>query len=397
MYSFVSGPVNYRKINFSYHDRHVLHLFGDDHGFTSECKEASIPLPHFIQQTIEAHPDIDVDIIIESSKPHKNFSLSKDLMGYTEDHFNQYGCFMHPLHERCARHFPRARFHHVDVRGEMVNDYIFIVHLLNSFYRFDGTRDTWKDCMVECILSLRTNTDGLMVLLQQHASINTTREKLIWISDILESRVIRVIRNHFVVPDYYNSLALLRNVPLAKNLILDPTRDFNIDLYYYCIFHKNAPRYMKTVLGIQSCDHELQLQLVSLITTFEKKVFTDWNMFLVSIHFCAMLMDVAILALVCSKPCRHVILVAGNDHCTRLVNYIQSNPLFSNSITSSEFKHPEEGQCIYIPNLTFSDDMPILLPEFPRVKPARQPKYHLTKRESLGKKKRTRSRKNHMV
>jgi hypothetical protein len=393
MYSFVSGPINYRKINFTYHDRHSLHLFGDNHGFTTECKENSIPLPLFIQHTIEEHPNLDLDIIIESSKPHKNFSLSNDLMGYTEDHFNQYGCFMDPIHERCARQFPRARFHHVDVRGDLIKDYIFVVNKLNSFYRFNGTRDTWKDNMVECILSLRANTDNLVALLRQHASILTSREKLLWISDILESRVIRVIRNHYFVPQYFNSLALISNVPLQHNIVLAPTIDFNIDLYYYCIFHKNAPRYMKTVLGIQYCEEALQTQLVRIITTFDKKIYNDWNMISASTLFCAMLMDVSILALICTKPCRHVILVAGNDHCTRLVNYIQSNPLFSNSMTSSEFKHPEMGQCVSIPSITFSDDMPVLLPEFPIVKPTRNPVYHLTKRESLGKKKkRTRTR-----
>jgi hypothetical protein len=385
----VSGPIYYRKLNFTHkEERRSLHLFGDEHGFRTECKEESIILPEFIEHTMREHPELEICVMIESSHAHNMSSLSKDIIGYTEDHFNQYGCFMNPKHERCSRTFPNKNFHPVNIRGDLLNDYIHVVNYLNKLFNFNGTQDSWNKNIVNCIEHIRTQTDIIFQYMIENG-ITTTREKLLWISDILESRFIRINQNHFVIPGYYESLALFKSVQLNRILSLTMNHDFCIDLYYYCIFHPRAPIYMINVLGIDLCDRDVRRYLINTIQHWPKAVSADLeDMFRYSNDYCSMLMDIRIIALLCSS-CKNAIIVAGIAHCRRMIDLISSKPLlFSNVISSDELMNQERGQCIRIPRITFDDTIPDIPKEFPAIKPTQPPAYRLIRREQLGKKSR---------
>ena len=394
----VSGPIYYRKLNFTHkEERRSLHLFGDEHGFRTECNEKSMILPEFIEHTLREHPELEICVMIESSHANNSSSLSNDIIGYTEDHFNQYGCFMNPKHERCSRTFPNKNFHPVNIRGDLFNDYIHVVYYLSKeLYKFNGEPEIWSENIANCIKIIRTNTDILVEHMNQikHPEtgkniITTTREKLLWISDILESRAIRINKGHFVIPEYYEALALFKSVQLNKlNVSLEMLHDFCIDLYYYCIFHPRAPIYMINVLGIDLCDKDVRRYLIDTIQEWPKAVSKDLeDMFRSSNDYCSMLMDIRIIALLCSS-CKNAIIVAGIAHCRRIIYLISSNELFSNVISSDELMHQERGQCIRIPPITFDETIPDIPKQFHEIKQTQRPTYRSTRREQLGKKSR---------
>lgn len=237
----LNGPIMYVKGVFEKEKgiSHVVHLFGDIHSYSTQCKEPRVELTTLVENTLRGQEQVDVFVetgfgdytygshasIPHTSNPYFQPRLGQvyPMMTHTGrmewrddeltllnrnylDNFIHYfasyhDCFLRPRQETCSNHFPRARFHSIDMRMTLWYE---------STHCFLGL---FPSSLTSCVDISEYVGKTLQAEKQvvEHARTSSGKERsiLIWIHSLLHARLTRLRVRHDTIPLTRNDLFLL--------------------------------------------------------------------------------------------------------------------------------------------------------------------------------------------
>ena len=275
----ITGPVSYQKIVIPELGK-IIHMFGDKHERTEECENKSYLLEQVVENTIEHHPDIMIDVFYEEGygslflfermmikkaerdmanfdpfyddpseyedivyRKNVPFELENDMYmkSFINYFVNSADCFMKPRQPTACERYPNARFHSIDLRDTLRTECIELLTDIRIQHPslkllFSNTEYQWR---------LFNEFDELLTILQDYSGPKKELANFIHDMISLHRKRLRTEREidrdfQFLVDyplgiDEYDFFEELAAVILDPDT--DPTRLYFIKKLYKSISH----------------------------------------------------------------------------------------------------------------------------------------------------------------
>ena len=203
----IYGPMMYQKTILHTDKTKVIHLFGDIHLPNEQCTSPSIELTTLVEKTLEL--SIPIDIFVEHGFGHytpdaipfiSDASLSelanptllnRNYLDQFINYFTSYhGCFIRPRLSSCTNHFPKSRFHSVDMRMTLWYESMVLLQSFNPnvIKEHDSTYN-----VNQFILDMNVLVNRILTELQSKTLSKRNVHLYAWTRSLMDARIKRLM------------------------------------------------------------------------------------------------------------------------------------------------------------------------------------------------------------
>lgn len=230
----ITGPVSYQKIVIPELGK-IIHMFGDRHERTEECKHKSYLLEQVVENTIDHDRDRYIDVFYEEgygsiflnermnikkaehimatydplyddpsvyqdALERKNIPFELENSSYIHSFINYFvnsaDCFMKPRQPTCSERYPNARFHSIDLRDTLRTECIELLTEIRIQYPrlrtlFNNTDYQWH---------LSSNFNELLTILHDYSG--PKKELAHFIHNMISLRIKRFRKERDIDSNY---------------------------------------------------------------------------------------------------------------------------------------------------------------------------------------------------